>query len=445
MVALLFRTMYSPSRVRDPILRFVLVFMSIVPAAAGAVGAYYAPQVFKGALELGDNLVQRGLDKLCDINSGLCTVGALTRKEKREVAAAQTAMSQVVPYRMNQVAVSRRSNNRVALGGSNRNSGAIVSMANGLVQAHVAGTRKLSSGPARFRSSKGKTIVSHTEFVSTAGLTTSFLISQSAQVNPANNSMFPWLGSIATSFDKYRFISLSFEYVPVVSTNTAGRIGMIFDYDSQDSAPTNRGDCYSFATSVEGPVWDRLVMKIKTDNVVRYTDSASTVDKKLVDLGQLFAFSDAGSGTQTIGDILVHYTVELIEPQPNPLFLTERFNSTSGNGVVGLITPVLPFGANLVQISGNFNSVTLSFLSTGEYTCIISSDGGTVGGTISFTAGGGAVLGTRTEAVSTTTAVGWANVRITAPGQLLNFSGWTATTPGTQFLIVTRIGRDDFF
>ncbi len=404
----------------------VFCVMDIVPSLAGAVGAYYAPKAFKGGLELMDNGVSWGMDRLCQLNDKFCTVGALSRKEKKEVARLQAAGLVVPQNRMTRQMASP----------------AVTRLAGGGVQAHIAGTRKLSQRPPRFRSVRGgKTVVSHTEFVSTAvAISAGFKTQGPFVVNPTIFGTFPWLSSIALNFDKYRFTSLVFEYVPILPTTQAGRVGLIFDYDSQDSAPLVRADCYSYQHSVEGPVWDRLLLKVKTDNVVRYTDFGSTTDTKLIDLGALFIFTDATGGNLTTGDVLIHYTVELIEPQPNPVGLLERWVDHSGVGV-GSVGPV---GAKLAIVTGTFTNITINFVTPGVFLVALGLDGGTIGGTVNFVTTG-LVAGTSSEAVSAAAATAWIVVLVPSSGLSLGLNGWSSSAPANQELFVSRIGSNDFF
>jgi len=88
--------------------------------------------VGKGAQAAG-----RGISDLACESVGLCTPEARARKNRRR-AKISTAMSNPLSY-----------------GPA------------GAVAAHVAGTRKLTARPARFRSTSGVTTVSHTEYLST--------------------------------------------------------------------------------------------------------------------------------------------------------------------------------------------------------------------------------------------------------------------------------------
>lgn len=58
------------------------------------------------------------------------------------------------------------------------------------------------------------------------------------RVNAANANIFPWLSSLAPSFEKYTINSMHLEYVPQCGTTTAGVVYLAFDYDPTDTNKT---------------------------------------------------------------------------------------------------------------------------------------------------------------------------------------------------------------
>ena len=54
------------------------------------------------------------------------------------------------------------------------------------------------------------------------------------QVNPGNVNLFPWLSTISTCYERYRFHKLRYEYVPWIGTSATGAIQCSFDYDASD-------------------------------------------------------------------------------------------------------------------------------------------------------------------------------------------------------------------
>jgi len=81
--------------------------------------------------------------------------------------------------------------------------------------------------------------------------------------NPGVGALFPWLSSIANSYERFRFEGLAFDLVSSQPTLAAGRVYMAVDYDWDDEIPATKGEFMGNMTAVEGPVWSSL--KIKCD------------------------------------------------------------------------------------------------------------------------------------------------------------------------------------
>lgn len=57
-------------------------------------------------------------------------------------------------------------------------------------------------------------------------------------VNPGLSATFPWLSSLANSFDKYRIHDLVIEFVPGNNVLATGNVMLSFDPNPSDSAPS---------------------------------------------------------------------------------------------------------------------------------------------------------------------------------------------------------------
>lgn len=138
---------------------------------------------------------------------------------------------------------------------------------------------------------------------------------QSLRVNPLNPKLFNWLSSIGGSYDKYKFTSLRFTYIPDIGSSEAGRLFMSWDPDSQDVPPTNQTALTNQTPNVSINVWKDVTFSVKCDNEWRYTHDSDVVDRKLIDFGQfIFAVWNGGS-TNIVGELYVEYSVEFKFPQ----------------------------------------------------------------------------------------------------------------------------------
>lgn len=69
-------------------------------------------------------------------------------------------------------------------------------------------------------------------------------------------SVFPWLGTIAKSFDKYKFLSLAVRLVPNVSTGKSGAMYTAFNYEDHNPNVTSMLQAQSLDKFTCGPVWN---------------------------------------------------------------------------------------------------------------------------------------------------------------------------------------------
>lgn len=177
-------------------------------------------------------------------------------------------------------------------------------------------------------------VVTHREYMSNiiSHATTLNFKAIGLTLNPGKIAAFPWLSTIAGNFDKYRIIKCSIELVSNQATNVGGRIGVGFDYDSTDPLPADRTEFFSLTHHSECSVWDSLVFDIPLQGGVRFVNSHTVTDSKLIDYGQVIIMADQIVATNSnLGDAIISYTVELIDPQ-QAIMSTYSLTLTGGVG-----------------------------------------------------------------------------------------------------------------
>nr|UHS72015.1 MAG: putative coat protein [Tombusviridae sp.] len=148
--------------------------------------------------------------------------------------------------------------------------------------------------------------------------------------NPGRFSTFPWLSSLAGNFDKYRMLKLRFTTLSNQATTTAGRVGLGFDLDSTDPLPADRNEFFAMTYHAECSPWDSVSLDIPMDGKDRFVNSHTISDSKLIDVGQIVFISDAvtnagvSQDSKAIADVIVEYTVELLDPQ-QAIYSTQSF------------------------------------------------------------------------------------------------------------------------
>ncbi len=174
--------------------------------------------------------------------------------------------------------------------------------------------------------------VSHRELVSTISGNTTFGVNQ-YYLNPGLAASFPWLSTIAGSFEQYRFTRLKFHYVTRAPTSYKGSILMAPDYDSLDSVPSTEIIASQMDGAVEDSPWKEQTLVLNVQDMFpmgprKYirTGLISSTDLKTYDAGQIFVCTVSCDDTSALGKLWVDYEVELHIPQ-NP--------SNAGAGNVG--------------------------------------------------------------------------------------------------------------
>lgn len=225
-----------------------------------------------------------------------------------------------------------------------------------VVKASVAVGRQIRPGVPKLVGAGGAgTIrVTHKEFVGsvTNGSTTGFALTTLSaatpgyDLNPACSNLFPWLSGIATNYERYRFISTNFRFVPSSPTTTAGRFYAAIDYDYDDLPAGSKSSLMTNSTAVEVPVWMEASLKalpaqLHRDQPYKYVSTntrSNFVEPRTAYCGFLMCAFDTPTAN-LVYDVWVDYTVEFQLPVgfsyfsevtgPAPVAVT---NVTSGGG-----------------------------------------------------------------------------------------------------------------
>jgi len=181
-------------------------------------------------------------------------------------------------------------------------------------------------------------------------------------LNPGQATTFPWLSQLAACFEFYRFKSLVFEFrsssgeVVSGSNPGLGMVDMCTNYDAKDDPFINKVQLEDYAGADSAPPYQRFfhrVMCKKTGTVNNLTkdfyvrspttSTSTTFDPSLYDMGYMqLAVSGCPAAGNKIGELWVHYVVDLIKPTP-----TNQSNSGMAHifsNTVATATPLLNFG-----------------------------------------------------------------------------------------------------
>jgi hypothetical protein len=190
--------------------------------------------------------------------------------------------------------------------------------------APVASAKQARSMAPKIQSSAKMTRIVHRELVSTINGNTTFGVSSFA-LNPGLSSSFPWLSSIAGSYEQYRFNRLTFHYVTRAPTTYIGSILMAPEYYPLDAAPSSEILASQMNGAIEDSPWKDQTITFSCADMfpmgprkyMRTGTLPTSSDLKTYDAGQLFVCAVTCADTSAIGKLWVEYDVELHIPQ-NP-------------------------------------------------------------------------------------------------------------------------------
>jgi hypothetical protein len=234
--------------------------------------------------------------------------------------------------------------------------------------------------------------VNHRELVSTISGSTTFEVNQ-FYLNPGLAASFPWLSTIAGSFEQYRFNRLRFHYVTRAPSTYIGSILMAPDYDALDSSPSSEIIASQMDGAVEDSPWKEQYLDLSVVDMFpmgprKYVRSGtiSSSDLKTYDAGQVFVCAVSCTDTSAIGKLWVEYDVELHIPQnPDAISLNNVGASANYQITGGDQTLTHATAATVLFDTENHNSLNASLssgvvtLPAGKYqiNAVISAGGGT--------------------------------------------------------------------
>jgi hypothetical protein len=100
----------------------------------------------------------------------------------------------------------------------------------------------------------GDILIRHREFVSDVNVSQAFA-AQTFSLNPGLPGSFPWLSTLARSYESYRFEKLQLSFETFSASTSTGTALIAIDYDASDAAPTTKTQAMAYRGSVRSPIW----------------------------------------------------------------------------------------------------------------------------------------------------------------------------------------------
>jgi hypothetical protein len=196
--------------------------------------------------------------------------------------------------------------------------------------------------------------VVHREFIGDITSSVAFVNSQFS-INPGLSGTFPWLSTIANSFEQYEFHGLMFVFRSTSadalnSTNTAlGTVIMAADYNAASQAYQSKIQMEQSMWCVSAKPSESQMAPIECDPklnaartfYVRQSGLPSGTDVRLYDLANFQLATVGSQAAAVVGELWVTYDVSLLKPQLNYGAPSQCFTShwslvpTAGNMLDG--------------------------------------------------------------------------------------------------------------
>lgn len=142
---------------------------------------------------------------------------------------------------------------------------------------------------------------------------------QKFEFNPGLVTLFPWLSSVAPSFQKYRIKHVSFEYKTAQSTFAPGMVMFAPSFDVNAELPKTKSELLEYAFAKRGPVWKDFSLHLSEKDVMSYKSyyvRTSEKDEKLLydPMYFLVATDSISSDLEYVGELWISYDIDLIAP-----------------------------------------------------------------------------------------------------------------------------------
>ncbi len=201
----------------------------------------------------------------------------------------------------------------------------------------------------RLPSSLDNMVFRHSELVLSITGTVDFDVG-SLKIQPGLSTSFPWLSNLASLWDMYNVINITFRYVPTCATSTSGSLMLAFDYDAYDAQPGSKNDFMMYQDSCIAPSWSDCVLSLRRSSLAKrknlYIRQGSYEgDLKTYDLGTLYYGTQGQPNTNFIGDIYCDYHIVMSMPQAIPAPI-ETYYSIGTVEITGA-TAAIPWGTNV--------------------------------------------------------------------------------------------------
>lgn len=242
-----------------------------------------------------------------------------------------------------------------------------------------------------FMHSQSESVVfRHREYIGEISSSAAFT-TQVYPVNPGLSSTFPYLSTIASCFEEYKFRGLIFEFKStgadaiVNGTNSSlGTVGLAAQYRSDAQPLGTKVEFLNQMWATDTKTSEHNILPIECapkENAmaIQYVRSGAAIgDIKNYDLCQLVVATSGSPGVNVVGELWASYEIELFKPTVTPtggVLAADHVvrQSTTGNTMLGSIQLSVPFSTIGVVLASN--TITFPANCVGRYLVTITHSG----------------------------------------------------------------------
>lgn len=213
---------------------------------------------------------------------------------------------------------------------------------------------------------KGMTQLRHREFVADVAMTVDFARS-SYVISPTNFVLFPWLASLATSFQEYCIMGMVFEFRSLAAnavsgTNAGmGSVTMSISYDVYEDDPKSKMEANNALFAVSAKPSESMMAPVEcapgetAGGILYIRQGSEGLDKHFYDFGKLHVITQGASAIYPgAGELWVTYDILVFKPivpvslAQRPSYL--RYSQDGGNTTI-------PFSSSGVLINNPYGAV----------------------------------------------------------------------------------------
>jgi len=177
----------------------------------------------------------------------------------------------------------------------------------------------------KFSTTKATNVVCHREYLTDITSTTSFF-NRTYRLNPGEDNTFPWLATIAQSYQQYKFHGMIFEFRPLitdfVTSGSPGYLIMATDYNAAEPPFDSKQEMENTEYSASCKPTLNLIHGIEcapseTSLPIKYVRTSRPVtEQQNYDMGsfQLATSNPALTAGTVLGELWVTYCVEFFKP-----------------------------------------------------------------------------------------------------------------------------------